>query len=109
MHNCYIQPVFFSVFTTGQRVSTGSKTLSLIEILKMKSQGQVAAKDRELSIREREIALAEKRFDAEQEEKKRLIQAEAKAIANAQLQAQAQTPAQVQYQQFRQMGDWNVN
>ena len=61
----------YFVFKTGQRVSTGSKTLSLIEILKMKSQGQVAAKDRELSIREREIALAEKRFDAEQEEKKK--------------------------------------
>ena len=55
------------------------------------------------------LHLPKKRFDAEQEEKKRLIQAEAKAIADAQLKAQAQTPAQVQYQQFRQMGDWNVN
>ena len=44
----------------GTKVSNGTKTLSIIEVLRIRAEGQVAAKNREMDLREREIELAER-------------------------------------------------
>ena len=78
--------------TSGTKVSNGTKTLSIIEVLRIKAEGQVATKNREMDLREREIALAEHRMQLEErkyEDMQRL-----------------NVP---QPQQFRQVGDWQIN
>ena len=78
--------------TSGTKVSNGTKTLSIIEVLRIKAEGQVSTKNREMDLREREIALAECRMQLEErkyEDMQRL-----------------NVP---QPQQFRQVGDWQIN
>ena len=78
--------------TSGTKVSNGMKTLSIIEVLRIKAEGQVTTKNREMDLREHEIALAERRMQLEErkyEDMQRL-----------------NVP---QPQQFRQVGDWQIN
>ena len=49
----------FQIYNLDTKVSNGTKTMSIIEVLCIKAEGQVAAKYREMDLREREIALAE--------------------------------------------------
>ena len=68
------------------------KTMSIIEVLRLKAEGQVAAKNREMDLREREIALAEQKMLL----KERKYEAMNRAAA-------------YEPQQFRQTGNWQVN
>ena len=60
--------VIFVLFIviTGQRVSNGTKTMSIIDVLKMKTEAQVACKEKELDLRAREIALQERKMALEE-------------------------------------------
>lgn len=73
----------------GTKVSNGTKTLSIIEVLRIRAEGQVAAKNREMDLREREIQLAERKMLLEE----RKYEDENRS----------------QMQQFRQVGDWQIN
>ena len=70
-------------------MSNGTKTMSIIEVLCIKAEDQVAAKNREMDLHEREIALAECKMLLE----------ERKYEDNRVLQPQ----------QFQQVGNWNIN
>ena len=65
--------------------------MSIIEVLRLKAEGQVAAKNREMDLREREIALAERKMLLEE-----------RKYEDSRVQP-------VQAQQFHQVGNWNVN
>ena len=79
-------------FDLGTKVSNGTKTMSIIEVLRFKAEGQVAAKNREMDLREREIALAERKMLLEERKYEDMNRA-----------------GVYQPQQFRQMGDWQIN
>ena len=79
----------FQIYNLGTKVSNGTKTMSIIEVLCIKAEGQVAAKNREMDLCEREIALAERKMLLE----------ECKYEDNRVLQPQ----------QFQQVGNWNIN
>ena len=68
------------------------KTMSIIEVLCLKAEGQVAAKNREVDLCEREIALAERKMLLEERKHEAMNRA-----------------AAYEPQQFRQIGNWQVN
>ena len=79
----------FQIYNLGTKVSNGTKTMSIIEVLCIKAEGQVAAKNRQMDLYEREIALAECKMLLE----------ECKYEDNRVLQPQ----------QFQQVSNWNIN
>ena len=74
----------------GTKVSNGTKTVSIIEVLRTKAEGQVSAKNREMDLREQEIALAERKMLLEERKYE-------------------DSRVGVQAQQFQQVGNWNIN
>ena len=74
----------------GTKVSNGTKTMSIIDMLRIKAEGQVSAKNREMDLREREIALAERKMLLEERKYE-------------------DSRVGVQAQQFQQVGNWNIN
>ena len=74
----------------GTKVSNGTKTMSIIEVLRIKAEGQVSAKNREMDLCEREIALAECKMLLEERKYE-------------------DSRVGIQAQQFQQVGNWNIN
>ena len=64
--------------------------MSIIEVLHIKAEGQVSAKNREMDLREQEIALAECKMLLEE-------------------QKYEDSRVGIQAQQFQQVGNWNIN
>ena len=79
----------FQIDNLATKVSNGTKTMSIIEVLCIKAEGQVAAKNREIDLCERKIAIAECKMLLE----------ERKYEDNRVLQPQ----------QFQQVGNSNIN
>ena len=65
----------------GKRVSNNAKSISVIEILKLRTENEIeikakelAIKEREMALKEREMALKEKQFEVDRKERENVLQ-----------------------------------
>ena len=95
-------------FTLEQRVSNGTKTMSIIDIMRLRTEGQIAAKNKELELREREIKLQEKKMEMEERKAKELENRE-KELARREQQMTVAMPMGQPPVQYDRVEAWNLN
>ena len=67
--------------------------MSIIDILKIKAEGEIAAKNKELELEERRLALEERRFKIQQEER----------------QEERERKAMLEFQNSKRLEAWELN
>ena len=101
---------FFSSFSTEQRVSNGTKTMSIIDIMRLRTEGQIAAKTKELELREREIKLQEKKMEMEEKKAKDIeIRERELARREQQMNERINMPMGQPPVQYDRVEAWNLN